>query len=134
MPTKSGQTNSSSAPGALLEESVTRVSGARAFAPESGATGGARARSAARPRSFWRLPDAHAGRRCSRRGGGRRCRAHHAAREESARSPGSEGGQAYEDIEMLSDNDGLELIENFDGSFYEWAAAQGEEGDSGASG
>jgi hypothetical protein len=46
-----------------------------------------------------------------------------------------EGGQAgYEDLELLSDNDGLELIENFDGSFYEWAASQDEEGDGGASG
>jgi len=48
--------------------------------------------------------------------------------------PGGESGQAYEDIELLSDNDGLDLIENFDGSFYEWAAAQGEDGDGGASG
>ena len=48
---------------------------------------------------------------------------------------GGEGGQpAYEDLELLSDNDGLELIENFDGSFYEWAAAQDEQGDGGASG
>ena len=46
----------------------------------------------------------------------------------------SAGGQAgYEDIELLSDNDGLDLLENYDGSFYEWAASQGEEGD-GASG
>jgi hypothetical protein len=45
------------------------------------------------------------------------------------------GGQAgYEDIELLSDNDGLDLLENWDGSFYEWAASQDEEGDGGASG
>jgi hypothetical protein len=47
---------------------------------------------------------------------------------------GGEGGQAYEMLDLLSDNDGLELIENFDGSFYEWAASQAEEGDGGASG
>jgi len=45
------------------------------------------------------------------------------------------GGQAgYEDIELLSDNDGLDLLENWDGSFYEWAVTQDEEGDAGASG
>ena len=37
---------------------------------------------------------------------------------------------AYEDIELLADNEGLDLIEGWDeGSFYEWAAAQGEDGD-----
>jgi hypothetical protein len=45
------------------------------------------------------------------------------------------GGRAgYEDIEMLSDNDSLDLLENWDGSFYEWAASQDEEADGGASG
>jgi hypothetical protein len=45
------------------------------------------------------------------------------------------GGQAgYEDIELLSDNDGLDLLENWDGSFYEWAATQVEEVDAGATG
>ena len=49
---------------------------------------------------------------------------------------GSVGGQAgFEDIELLSDKDGLDLLENWDGSFYEWAATQGDEGsDGGASG
>jgi hypothetical protein len=47
----------------------------------------------------------------------------------------SVGGQAgYEDIELLSDRDGLDLLENYDGSFYEWAATQDEEGDGGATG
>jgi hypothetical protein len=47
----------------------------------------------------------------------------------------SGGGQAgYEDIELLSDKDGLDLLENYDGSFYEWAASQDEEGDGGATG
>jgi anti-sigma-K factor RskA len=37
---------------------------------------------------------------------------------------------AYEDIELLADNEGLDLIEGWDeGSFYEWAAAQSEDGD-----
>jgi hypothetical protein len=45
----------------------------------------------------------------------------------------SVGGQAgYEDIEMLSDKDGLDLLENYDSSFYEWAAEQDEEGEGGA--
>lgn len=43
-----------------------------------------------------------------------------------------EGAAAYEDIDMLSDMDGLELVENGDGSFYEWAVAVGEEGGNGA--
>src|SRR5262245_22134453 len=47
----------------------------------------------------------------------------------------SAGGSAgYEDIELLSDNDGLDLLENYDGSFYEWAAAADDEGDGGATG
>jgi len=41
---------------------------------------------------------------------------------------------ALEDLEMLSDKEGLDLIEGWDGSFYEWAAAQGETGEGGASG
>lgn len=44
--------------------------------------------------------------------------------------PPTEGGQAaFDDIEMLADSDGLELVENWDGAFYEWAAGQSEEGD-----
>ena len=47
----------------------------------------------------------------------------------------SVGGQAgYEDIELLSDRDGLDLLENWDGSFYEWAASEDEDGDGGAAG
>ena len=47
----------------------------------------------------------------------------------------SVGGQAgYEDIELLSDKDGLDLLENYDGSFYEWAATADDEGDGGATG
>jgi hypothetical protein len=46
-----------------------------------------------------------------------------------ATSVGSQAG--YEDIELLSDKDGLDLMENGDDSFYEWAASQDEEGDGG---
>jgi anti-sigma-K factor RskA len=42
----------------------------------------------------------------------------------------AEGGQAaFDDIELLADSDGLDLVENFDGGFYEWAAGQGDVGD-----
>jgi hypothetical protein len=33
-----------------------------------------------------------------------------------------------EDLDLLADSEGLDLIEGGDGSFYEWAAAQGENG------
>jgi anti-sigma-K factor RskA len=49
--------------------------------------------------------------------------------------PMGEGGQAaFDDIEMLADSDGLDLVENWDGSFYEWAAGQSEDGSDGTSG
>jgi len=42
----------------------------------------------------------------------------------------AEGGQAaFDDIEMLADRDGLDLVENYDGGFYEWAAQEGDDGD-----
>jgi hypothetical protein len=42
----------------------------------------------------------------------------------------AEGGQAaFDDIEMLADTDGLDLVENFDSGFYEWAASESEVGD-----
>jgi hypothetical protein len=31
-----------------------------------------------------------------------------------------------EDMDLLADNEALELIEGWDGPFYEWAAAQTE--------
>lgn len=43
------------------------------------------------------------------------------------RSPLTADGQAIDDIEMLADNEGLDLVEN-EGSFYEWAARQSEQG------
>lgn len=48
--------------------------------------------------------------------------------------PVGEGGQAFDDIEMLADNEGLDLIENWDGNFYEWAASEGDEHVDGTSG
>jgi hypothetical protein len=45
-------------------------------------------------------------------------------------SPLAEGGQAaFDDIEMLADAEGLDLLENWDGGFYEWAAAESEDSD-----
>jgi hypothetical protein len=35
---------------------------------------------------------------------------------------------AVEDLDLLADSDAMELIENWDGSFYEWAAAQNDAG------
>jgi len=33
-----------------------------------------------------------------------------------------------EDVDLLADSEALELVEGGDGSFYEWAAAQGDSG------
>jgi hypothetical protein len=35
---------------------------------------------------------------------------------------------SVEDMDLLTDSEGLELMEGGDGSFYEWAAAQAENG------
>jgi hypothetical protein len=37
-----------------------------------------------------------------------------------------EGAQPYEVLDMLADDDNLSLMEDYDHSFYEWAAAQGD--------
>jgi anti-sigma-K factor RskA len=47
--------------------------------------------------------------------------------------PGSDG-QPVDDIEMLADSDALDLVENYDGGFYEWAASQGDDGNGGNDG
>jgi hypothetical protein len=44
--------------------------------------------------------------------------------EETARS------NAVEDMDLLADSDGIDLMEGWDGSFYEWAAAQSDAGES----
>jgi anti-sigma-K factor RskA len=48
--------------------------------------------------------------------------------------PVVEGGQPVDDIELLADSDGLDLMENWDGGFYEWAASESEGGSDGTSG
>ncbi len=35
---------------------------------------------------------------------------------------------AVEDMDLLTDNDSFDLMESWDGSFYEWAAAQSDAG------
>jgi hypothetical protein len=41
--------------------------------------------------------------------------------------PGADGQRlAVEDMDLLADSDALDLVEQGDGSFYEWAAAQGD--------
>jgi len=49
-------------------------------------------------------------------------------REPAGEFPVLEGSHTsvVEDMDLLADNDGLELIEEWDGSFYEWAAAETE--------
>jgi hypothetical protein len=51
-------------------------------------------------------------------------------REPHGTAPAALDGQhaAVEDMELLSDNDSIDLMEGWDGSFYEWAAAQSDAG------
>jgi len=51
-------------------------------------------------------------------------------REPAPTTPVALDGQhpAVEDMELLTDNDSIELMEEWDGSFYEWAAAQSDGG------
>lgn len=51
-------------------------------------------------------------------------------REPARTAPLALDGQhpAVEDMELLTDNDSIDLIEEWDGSFYEWAAAQSDAG------
>lgn len=42
--------------------------------------------------------------------------------------PGEAQRAAVEDMDLLTDNDSIDLMEGWDGSFYEWAAAQSEAG------
>jgi hypothetical protein len=113
---------------ALLGESVARVSG-RVRSRLNQARHAALAEiETARPRPFWRMPAVLGP------AGGVAAAAVVAVllmyRGGEHGLAGSVGGQAgYEDIELLSDKDGLDLLENYDGSFYEWAASQEDEGD-----
>jgi hypothetical protein len=51
-------------------------------------------------------------------------------REPAVTTPVALDGQhpAVEDMELLTDNDSIDLMEEWDGSFYEWAAAQSDGG------
>jgi len=51
-------------------------------------------------------------------------------REPVSTAPLALDGQhpAVEDMELLTDNDSIDLMEEWDGSFYEWAAAQSDGG------
>jgi|SwirhisoilCB3_FD_contig_31_14957209_length_667_multi_2_in_0_out_0_2 hypothetical protein len=40
----------------------------------------------------------------------------------------TEGQMSAEDLDLIADGDGLDLMQDADGSFYEWAAAQSEAG------
>jgi hypothetical protein len=41
-------------------------------------------------------------------------------------APHASAEHAVEDMDLLADSDSMELIEGWDGSFYEWAAAQND--------
>ena len=117
---------------AVLGESVTRTSG-RVRSRLNQARHAALAEIESRRRSFWRTPSFMAP------AGGVAAAAvlavlfvHHGGDHGLATNVGGQAG--YEDIELLSDRDGLDLLENWDGSFYEWAASQDDEGDGGAAG
>ena len=110
-----------------LEESVTRVN-ARARSRLNQARHAALEEIAARPRSFWRNP-------ALMPATGAVAAAVVVAFMLSTRHgaehglPSSEGQSGYEDIEMLADTEGLDLVEGGDGGFYEWAAAEGDAAD-----
>ena len=115
----------------LLDESVTRVSGHVRSRLNQARHAALAEIQTARPRAFWRMPSFMAP------AGGVLAAALfavvllHPGREHGL--AGSAGGAAgYEDIELLSDKDGLDLLENWDGSFYEWAVTEDEEGEGGA--
>ncbi|HWZ62227.1 MAG TPA: hypothetical protein VNX02_04345 [Steroidobacteraceae bacterium] len=41
-------------------------------------------------------------------------------------TPDAQHAAVAEDVDLLTDNDSIDLMEGWDGSFYEWAAAQSE--------
>ena len=47
-------------------------------------------------------------------------------REASVESPVLEGQHAVEDMDLVADSEALELLEGWDGPFYEWATTQSE--------
>ena len=108
---------------AVLEESVLRIDGRTRVAPEPGAARSARGRrEAAASLVAQPFHDARGW------GGRRRCAGR---RHAVAPAPGGElaevdGQHAVEDLDLLADGEALDLVEQGDGSFYEWAAAQNE--------
>jgi len=47
-------------------------------------------------------------------------------REPSVESPVLEGQHDVEDMDLLADSEGLELMDGWDGPFYEWASTENE--------
>jgi hypothetical protein len=108
--------------GAVLGESVTRVNG-RVRSRLNQARQAAVAEIAAGRRSFWRRPVLMpaTGAVAAAVLVTLLVTAHYRAE----RTLPIADGQGFDDIEMLADTEGLDLLEN-DGNFYEWAAGQGE--------
>lgn len=112
--------------GAMLGDSVTRVNG-RVRSRLNQARQAAVAEIAAGRRSFWRGPALMpaTGAVAAAALVALLVTAHYRAE----RTLPSADGQAFDDIEMLADTEGLDLLEN-EGTFYEWAAGQSDEGNS----
>jgi hypothetical protein len=107
---------------ALLGESVTRVDG-RVRSRLNQARQAAVAEIAAGRRSVWRGPALipTTGAVAAAVLVALLLTAHYRA----GRTLSSADGQPFDDIEMLADTEGLDLLED-EGSFYEWAAGQNE--------
>jgi hypothetical protein len=108
---------------AMLGESLTRVNG-RVRSRLNQARQVAVAEIAAGRRSFWRVPALMpaTGAVAAAVLVALLVTAHYRAE----RSLPTADGQAFDDIEMLADAEGLDLLEN-EGTFYEWAAGQSDE-------
>jgi len=108
---------------ALLGESVTRVNG-RVRSRLNQARQAAVAEIGASRRSFWRSPAfmPATGAVAAAALVALLVTAHYRAE----RTLPLADGQNFDDIEMLADTEGLDLLEN-EGTFYEWAAGQSEQ-------
>ena len=47
-------------------------------------------------------------------------------RQPMSDTPGLEAHASMEDMDLVADSEALDLMDNWDGSFYEWAAAQSD--------
>ena len=115
---------------AMLDDSVTRVN-ARVRSRLNQARQAAVEEIAAGRRSFWRGP-VQAARPALMPATGAVAAAALVAVLLTAHFRAERGlptadGQGIDDIEMLADTEGLDLLEN-EGTFYEWAAGQSEDG------